>query len=199
MARKNGRICGSSQNIFSMHLQCMCTHCGLKIFKENSCRFCHKIKNGMSRIDFYQLAARISTVFPVKNTRSTFFYARVSAHPFCQNIKCIAEIATYKRLRRRALNLDMSDQKVFPIIEEKDFNKMIERPCRFCGVEPANGIDRTNNKIGYKLDNCKPTCFQCNIMKKDLKEKEFVEHLKSVCVHQEIPLTNRLKESFARV
>lgn len=46
-----------------------------------------------------------------------------------------------------------------------------------------NGIDRLNNLNGYNVDNCVSSCFTCNMMKKTLGEKEFLQHIKKIYNH----------------
>jgi hypothetical protein len=57
-------------------------------------------------------------------------------------------------------------------ISETDFNSIISKRCYLCGIKSSeintNGIDRFNNNLGYILENCRPCCGHCNIMKKDI-------------------------------
>ena len=48
-----------------------------------------------------------------------------------------------------------------------------KQKCHYCGNAAPNGIDRVNNEIGYKLDNCKPCCKHCNYVKGDLSIEDF--------------------------
>ena len=43
-----------------------------------------------------------------------------------------------------------------------------------------NGIDRLNNKIGYKSDNCVTACSTCNYLKGQLPEAEFLNQLTKI-------------------
>lgn len=55
-------------------------------------------------------------------------------------------------------------------------------PCFYCGivvVDRVNGLDRTNNLIGYTPDNTVGCCAVCNTMKKCLDAHTFVDR----CVH----------------
>jgi hypothetical protein len=52
-------------------------------------------------------------------------------------------------------------------LSEPEFSEIIKQSCYLCGISDKNGIDRFNNTKGYLLDNCKPCCGHCNLMKKD--------------------------------
>ena len=58
-------------------------------------------------------------------------------------------------------------------LSELDFSTLTHQPCYLCGMVDKNGIDRVDNKKGYHLQNCKPCCGHCNLMKKD----QSYEHL----------------------
>lgn len=71
----------------------------------------------------------------------------------------------------------------------KDFEILIFKNCHYCGTKPLtskmkrskteyytlirNGIDRTDSKEGYSIDNCVPCCPQCNYAKSDLSLEKF--------------------------
>ena len=58
-------------------------------------------------------------------------------------------------------------------ITTDQFYAITQQPCYLCGIETTdtnhNGIDREQNEIGYHLNNCKPCCGHCNLMKKDMQ------------------------------
>jgi hypothetical protein len=56
------------------------------------------------------------------------------------------------------------------------FVDCILKPCQYCGTppNPFNGIDRIDNTIGYKKENCVPCCSFCNSAKKNLPLKDFL-------------------------
>lgn len=43
-----------------------------------------------------------------------------------------------------------------------------------------NGIDRKNNAVGYRSDNCVPCCFICNRAKGSMGYDEFLDYLKQL-------------------
>lgn len=46
-----------------------------------------------------------------------------------------------------------------------------------------NGIDRKDNEKGYEISNSVTCCSNCNIMKMDMKFKEFLEHIEKIFNH----------------
>lgn len=79
-------------------------------------------------------------------------------------------------------------------LSKKQFRQLTQEPCSYCGNEPSgiierkkqngiyvyNGIDRLNNFIGYTKENCVSCCKTCNMMKRDLTVKEFINHIKKI-------------------
>lgn len=87
--------------------------------------------------------------------------------------------------KTRGLEFDLS---------HKQFYKLINSKCHYCGIEPSNkityqgenhfcnGIDRVDNSKGYSIDNVVPCCSICNQAKHTLSYDEFIswiERLKS--------------------
>jgi hypothetical protein len=54
-------------------------------------------------------------------------------------------------------------------LSRNEFAQIIKNQCYLCGKEPRinhrNGVDRFNNSIGYTIENARPCCSTCNIMK----------------------------------
>lgn len=74
-------------------------------------------------------------------------------------------------------------------INEDEYNKIISKKCYICNKENVNNehynsIDRFCNEIGYEIDNCRPCCGQCNVMKGKLKYDEFIKQLKLIHKHK---------------
>ena len=65
-------------------------------------------------------------------------------------------------------------------ITEEEFNAIIAKSCYLCGIHSNNGIDRFKNNIGYVLENCKPCCGHCNLLKKDLNYEHIIEIAKGI-------------------
>lgn len=71
-----------------------------------------------------------------------------------------------------------------------EFKMLISKNCFYCDELPreiknfgiiANGIDRLDPAIGYKVDNCKPCCKDCNWAKQSLTKDDFIKLCKKVC------------------
>lgn len=80
-----------------------------------------------------------------------------------------------------------------------DFLEIIQRNCFYCGSAPSQkyklwgvvrcegilytGIDRIDNKNGYKLGNIVPCCKKCNYLKWSKSRKQFIAWLKKCHKH----------------
>jgi hypothetical protein len=66
-------------------------------------------------------------------------------------------------------------------LTQSDFDKIVSYDCYICGKQNSNrhknGIDRYDNSIGYTTENIRPCCGQCNVMKKDMEYKYFINKL----------------------
>jgi len=75
------------------------------------------------------------------------------------------------------------------------FRELAEKDCTYCGSSPTvtkehlnifngawpwNGIDRIDNTLGYEYGNVHTCCGVCNQLKSDLKEEDFISHIKSI-------------------
>lgn len=79
-------------------------------------------------------------------------------------------------------------------ISMQDYLEIASKSCYYCGSAPTekkpakswqepiflHGLDRVNNKMGYKKENLVACCKQCNWAKKDLSQKEFIGWVTSV-------------------
>lgn len=69
-------------------------------------------------------------------------------------------------------------------LSEKEFKDITSQQCYLCGVISSdintNGIDRFDNSKGYILENCKPCCGHCNILKKDLTYDKIIKTSKQI-------------------
>jgi hypothetical protein len=95
-------------------------------------------------------------------------------------------ILQYKRhARNRGLDYNLSREL---------FEKLIRDNCYYCGISPSNnkvtknckgflynGIDRTDPTRGYFPDNCVTACSNCNRVKRDMTQNEFISWVKRLC------------------
>lgn len=76
-------------------------------------------------------------------------------------------------------------------IDIRTFLRLISSDCSYCGAPPKissiykyqmykNGIDRIDSKKGYTIDNSRPCCYICNVMKSDLSEIDFFSHIERI-------------------
>lgn len=73
-------------------------------------------------------------------------------------------------------------------LDRATFRKLLKDPCRYCGTEPAGGIDRCDNSLGYTLVNAVACCMDCNYAKLNKTEPEFLAWLRRVVLHQGISI-----------
>jgi hypothetical protein len=95
-------------------------------------------------------------------------------------------VYSYKRqASQRGLDFELTDEQCHILFEQS---------CHYCGNEPSNkrshpsyngpfkynGIDRVDNNVGYKKENCVSCCKFCNLMKRVLSKKDFLNHVAQI-------------------
>ena len=82
-------------------------------------------------------------------------------------------------------------------LNDNEFKNLISQSCYYCGAAPKqykqdlrfnksnipflrNGIDRLDSNKGYIIDNCVPCCENCNRMKMQLSENEFLTRVEKI-------------------
>lgn len=83
-------------------------------------------------------------------------------------------------------------------ISKEDFKQLTKKDCSYCGAHPNqkigndvtgrytyNGLDRVDNSIGYRVENCVACCGRCNRMKHAMTAREFMDACLAVSSHQE--------------
>lgn len=88
-------------------------------------------------------------------------------------------------------------------LTQDDVENMIFQDCYYCGSAPtrqrvlgqgkwtrlsipANGIDRIDSSKGYTIDNILPCCTDCNYLKVDRSNEEFLEKIKLIYENLEL-------------
>ena len=71
-------------------------------------------------------------------------------------------------------NTDMTDEYCKILMENNCFY------CGFLSEKTLNGIDRMDNNIGYKKDNCVSCCKNCNFIKKSLDPLTFIQRCEHI-------------------
>ena len=54
------------------------------------------------------------------------------------------------------------------------FRTLVLGSCRYCGQQPALGLDRIDCGAGYTEENTQPCCATCNYAKREMNHVEFV-------------------------
>lgn len=80
-------------------------------------------------------------------------------------------------------------------LTEAEFKEIAAKDCVYCGAPPSNatkeiygqygtyaynGLDRTDNRLGYSTANCVSCCWQCNNAKGTSTVAEFISWLESI-------------------
>ena len=94
----------------------------------------------------------------------------------------------YRDYSRRALKRELKFS-----LTKKEFEKITQMNCHYCGVAPFNktkwtyadifvynGIDRTNNDEGYISGNVVPCCKYCNYLKGSMNIKMFLHQIEKI-------------------
>lgn len=59
-----------------------------------------------------------------------------------------------------------------------------KKDCHYCGIPVETiGLDRINNSVGYIMSNLVSCCRDCNWMKKDFTQQEFLQHIRLIAFH----------------
>jgi len=73
-------------------------------------------------------------------------------------------------------------------LNESDYITLTKGACYLCSYRYGPvGIDRVNPSLGYHLDNCKPCCSPCNMMKNSMTYEAFMNTITDIvaCDHDE--------------
>jgi hypothetical protein len=87
-------------------------------------------------------------------------------------------------------------------LSKSELINIVNKDCIYCGKTPEhtkssirisrnnynfkhNSIDRFDNSIGYTIDNAVSCCITCNMMKKNLDVKDFLNHINNIYVFQQ--------------
>lgn len=84
------------------------------------------------------------------------------------------------------------------LISKEQFLKISQQDCHYCGCPPSttetmggangsftyNGIDRKNNDIGYRIENCLPCCSDCNWLKGSADYDMFLDRVSKIAAHR---------------
>jgi hypothetical protein len=118
----------------------------------SACTLCNYLKHAMPVELFFQRIEHILTYSGKVNGK---------LHP--QAFPNVLS-GDYDTFERNAIDRNLEFQ-----LSRTNFSEIIKNKCYLCGKEPRvnhrNGIDRFNNSLGYTIENARPCCSTCNIMK----------------------------------
>lgn len=102
--------------------------------------------------------------------RENFVYNKVSMKKYKDSIKGrFSKLNTNARARGFMVGINL-----------EEFTKIIGSPCYLCGDKGIMGVDRYDNSLGYLLENCRPCCRRCNVMKNDMSIDDFYRHVHKI-------------------
>ena len=160
-----------------------CDLCGdyvtSRIYRD--CDTCFRMKRKkMSNYNFRMLAKRIS-VGQISPEIATSL-PRPKKHSLCPLPDCRANFPTYEKFKTQQNQIGGN-------ISKDLYSFIINNPCYYCKIIPANGIDRRTNHIGYWHPtyhdkgipmNVVPCCTLCNLVKGRYDEDVFIRHMHKV-------------------
>jgi hypothetical protein len=160
---------------------------------ESNCYYCDSNNplcvNGIDRIDsnkgyeqtnvlssckvcnFMKICLDINTFIDRCKHITEYSITKRILHPdIWVDTKCSSYISYKRRAEKKSLEF---------LLTTKDFEELNNKICEYCGKENSsthkNGIDRKNNKIGYTTENCVACCGECNFMKGELDDIDFIQ------------------------
>jgi hypothetical protein len=78
----------------------------------------------------------------------------------------------------------------------REFEETVRQPCHYCGeTNNPRGLDRVDNRAGYTVRNCVPSCGPCNMLKKDLDLHSFLGLVQKIAAHQKRLLEQKQRPS----
>lgn len=133
------------------------------------CEMCNMMKNTLNESTFILMCAHIATYNEL--TTKGNLYPKV--------------FNNHKKVSYAGYRLCAKSRKIRFRISIDEFNNIISRKkCYICGKKNnkshKNGIDRKNNDMCYKYDNCELCCGDCNFLKKKLDYDMFLNHCKKI-------------------
>lgn len=80
-------------------------------------------------------------------------------------------------------------------LTDAELKEYLYKPCFYCGIENANGIDRIDSNKDYTKNNCVPCCSICNRMKNKYSISTFLNKVKQIYSNHNEGSTTISKES----
>lgn len=131
------------------------------------------------------------------------------ANALCQPLKSPPGYSGLRRMYETYVRRCAKKKVKFELSLE-EFKALTSAHCYYCGREPQgvyrhsskdrstraiehgkypnNTIDRIDSSAGYVAGNCRTACKQCNVMKWNHSEQEFIDHITRLYVHLVKPI-----------
>ena len=161
------------------------------------CKKCNFAKNTMSINVFREWIVSTYKHFGSKlYVRPTYSFMVVGDDIVEKKEQGVAFIETtgfnrlYSRIKRDAKRRNNEFD-----LSKEDVEKLVQRPCYYCGIQPKqicgkgkgsiiyNGIDRVDNDKGYLKDNVVTCCKHCNYAKQTMPPERFYGFVRKVYKH----------------
>lgn len=145
------------------------------------CKTCHSAdsKNRESRYNEYRRRYRLEHKDEAQLSKKQYYQENKT-----EILKTNAEWR--QTLNGRLLSYKRSaKQRDIPWFLTKDeFASFWKKPCYYCGdLISTIGLDRIDSSKGYTLQNIVPCCSQCNTIKLDYSQEEFITKIKKIWEH----------------
>lgn len=123
----------------------------------SACWTCNKMKNVLSHDEFITMICAITT----------------KHFDIVPKVESVGKRSVYRSKFSQYRWSAKHSNREFKLTLEQ-FKKCISKPCHYCGLSCASGIDRKDNKIGYTLGNVLPCCWTCNRAKHTFDYDDFL-------------------------
>lgn len=150
-----------------------------------TCKICRNIKEGPKRTArskryYWSLTPEQRKIKAAKNTlekrerlKNPEVRARYDAYYRSDDY-------VYKNYIKRCKKPDRIRKGIKMELSYEQFTNLINKPCNYCGIENCRGVDRIDSNLSYSLDNSRPCCGTCNMMKNDMNVDDFKSHISKI-------------------
>jgi len=131
------------------------------------CNICNIMKGCLDLSVFLLRIEHILSFLKIINART---------HTNINRLTITGNYQSYKsRQKKKGSEIELS---------EEQFINLVSQDCYLCGMQSntlhTNGLDRIDSTKGYVVDNIKPCCCECNLMKNSYTYDEFIDKCKEI-------------------
>ena len=131
------------------------------------CSLCNYLKHTMSVDVFFHRIEHVLT-----------YAGKITGNLYPEAFSNIVS-GNYDSFHKNAINRTLEFQ-----LTEPEFTQIISNNCYLCGKEPnikhRNGIDRFDNSHGYTIENARPCCSTCNLMKNRFPYEDMIKKFEQI-------------------